>query len=62
MTTYVVKAVSEIDNSIVEEYEYFDEITARGNAMRMRDNDKYALCHIILEAKKDGVVLRSIQN
>lgn len=53
MTTYVVKAVSEIDNSVIKEIKYFDEVTARGNAMRMRDGEEYALCHIKIEVVDD---------
>lgn len=60
MMTYTVKALSQLDYSVVDERKYFDEINARAKAMRMRDSQEYALCDIVIEVAKDGVVLTVI--
>lgn len=56
MVTYTVKALSQLDYSLVDERKYFDEINARAKAMRMQDSQEYALCDIVIEVAKDGAV------
>lgn len=60
MITYTVKALSQLDYSVVAEQKYFDEINARARAMKMQDSQEYALCDIVIEVAKDGAVLTVI--
>lgn len=55
--TYTVKALSKLDYNLVDESKYFDEINARAKAMRMQDSQEYALCDIVIEVAKAGVLL-----
>lgn len=60
MMTYTVKALSQLDYSLVDESKYFDETNARVKARKMQDSQEYALCDIVIEVAKDGVVLSVI--
>lgn len=53
MTTYVVKAVSEIDNSVIKEIKFFDKKSAMRRAIWMQNNLEYALCKVSLEVNKN---------
>lgn len=53
MTTYVVKVVSEIDNSVIKEIKFFDKKSAMRRVIRMQNNPDYALCKVSLEVNEN---------